>query len=82
MLHRLITGCNAGQINSTRIFIIPERFPCISLPLLLYATVPGPKGNVFFVAVYNHYPATGFYEAIGYDRSDVIVLQKFLNTDA
>jgi ribosomal protein S18 acetylase RimI-like enzyme len=23
--------------------------------------------------------ATGFYEAIGYDRSDVIVLQKFLN---
>lgn len=23
--------------------------------------------------------ATGFYQAIGYDRSDVIVLQKFLN---
>lgn len=25
--------------------------------------------------------ATGFYEAIGYERSDVIVLQKFLSAD-
>jgi len=25
--------------------------------------------------------ATGFYEAIGYERSDVIVLQKFLNPE-
>ena len=27
----------------------------------------------------DNFAANGFYEAIGYDRSDVIVLQKFLN---